>query len=76
MTLQELIDQLAALQPASARDATVVIGSGDVETPLINVRYSSGIVTLEAEDLDVNSYDDSYEDGKRDGLAEAQDDEG
>ena len=75
MNLQDLIDQLTALQPASARDATVMIGCKDEETLLLSVRYSGGVVTLEAEDLNVSSYDDGYEDGKRDGKREAEDDD-
>ena len=52
MTSQELIDALSALEPASVRDARVIISQrqpGDFFADVDSVRYEEGEVIIEVE---------------------------
>lgn len=53
MTLQDLIDELTALTPSSARGASVRFRSGDVqEFDVLSVCYMDGEVVIDLKSLD------------------------
>lgn len=72
MTLQDLIDQLSALRPLSAREAQVVAVGEVYEFPVDgSVYYSDGVVKIKADVTD--SYDEGFKDGLAKGRAENDD---
>lgn len=49
MTLQELIDELSALRPLSARGAPVCISMHEEDFAPLSVRYEGGVVVIQVE---------------------------
>lgn len=65
MILQDLIDELLALQPASARSARVIADNDDI----LAVFYEGGVVSLRLDDVQ-ERYDEAYAEGKAKGYEE------
>ena len=73
MTLQDLIDDLQALLPSSAKSANVVVCTKTTDAQIVGVDYVGGEVKIEVDDLPTpKSYDDGFEAGRKAGLEEGQ----
>ena len=71
MPVQELIDELSALKPNSARSATVTVCTETTDADVISIGYSEGFVKIVVTELS-SRYNEGFEDGRRKGREEAE----